>query len=110
MLLIILARSIPHLRLAYPPLHDPYFYFSCFLNIVEHGTLQPILSEWYSSAISINIQWPVMHLLGAMTAQVTAIDSMWFLRFQQPLMGAIFALAVFALAKEATKNNTIALL
>ena len=109
MLVSILARLIPHLRLAYPPLHDPYFYFISFLNILEHGTLQPILSWWYP-LLDMHLQWPVMHLLGAMTAQVTGIDSMWFLRFQAPLLGAVFSLAVFALAKEATKNNTIALL
>ncbi len=109
MLLSILARLVPHLRLVYPPLHDPYFYFISFLNILEHGTLQPILSWWYP-LLDMHLQWPVMHLLGAMTAQVTGIDSMWFLRFQAPLLGAVFSLAVFALAKEGTKNNTIALL
>ena len=105
----ILASLIPHLRLTYPYKHDCYFYFISFLNILEHGTLQPMLGWWYG-LVDVHLQWPVMYLLGSMTAQVTAIDSISFLRFQQPLTGVISALAVFALAREVTRNNTIALL
>jgi hypothetical protein len=108
-LLSILARSIPHLRLSYPPLVDPYYYAISTLNIIDYGTLQPVLGEWYSG-ISSHLHWPVMQLLTAGVVEITGIDSMWLFRFQEPLLGGMFALAVFALAKEATKHNGIALL
>jgi len=109
MLLSILARSIPHLRLAYPPLADPYYYAISALNIIDYGTLQPILTDWFGG-IRAHLHWPMMHLFTAGAVKITGIDSMWFFRFQQPLLGGIFALTVFALAKEVTRNNTIALL
>jgi len=109
MLFSILARSIPHLRAAYPPVADPYFYAISALNIIDYGTLQPVLGDWYTGVYA-HLHWPVMHLFTAAAVKITGIDSMWFFRFQEPLLGGIFVLAVFALAKEATKNNTIALL
>lgn len=105
----ILARAIPHLRLSYPPLGDPYFYAISTLNIMEYGTLEPILAGWYSGVLA-HLHWPMMHLFTAIAVKLTGIDSMWFFRFQEPLLGGLFALAVFTLAKEATRNNTIALL
>jgi len=109
MLFSILARSIPHLRAAYPSLADAYFYAISALNIIDYGTLQPVLGDWYSGVYA-HLYWPVMQLFTAAAVKITGIDSMWFFRFQEPLLGGIFALTVFALAKEATKNNTIALL
>lgn len=109
MLLSILARSIPHLRLAYPPFADVYYYAISALNIIDYGTLQPILGDWYPG-IYAHLHWPVMQLFTATAVKITGIDSMWFFRFQEPLLGGIFVLTVFALAKEATKDNTIALL
>ncbi len=47
-LLSILARLIPHLRLAYPPLADPYYHAISALNVIDYGTLKPILGDWYS--------------------------------------------------------------
>ncbi len=108
-LVSILARSIPHLRLAYPPFGDPYFYAISALNIIDYGTLQPMLAGWYSGII-VHLHWPIMHLVAAIAVKLSGIDSMWFFRFQEPLLSGLFVLAVFALAKEATKNNTIALL
>jgi len=108
-LLSILARSISHLRLAYPPLVDPYYHAVSALNIIDYGTLQPILGDWYSGVYA-HLHWPMMHLFTAGAVNITGIDSMWFFRFQEPLLGGIFTLIVFALAKEATKSNTIALL
>lgn len=108
-LLSILARSVPHLRLAYPPLADPYYHAVSALNIIDYGTLQPILGDWYSGVYA-HLHWPMMHLFTAGAVNITGIDSMWFFRFQEPLLGGIFTLSVFALAKEATKSNSIALL
>lgn len=109
MLFSILARSIPHLRAAYPPLADPYYYAISALNIIDYGTLQPVLGDWYSGVYA-HLHWPVMQLFTAAAVKITGVDSMLFFRFQEPLLGGIFVLTVFALAKEATKNNTIALL
>jgi len=108
-LLSILARSIPHLRLTYPPLVDPYYHAVSALNIIDYGTLQPILGGWYGG-VNAHLHWPMMHLFTAGVVNITGIDSMWFFRFQEPLLGGIFALSVFALAKEATKSNPVALL
>ena len=108
-LLSVLARSIPHLRLTYPPLADSYYHAVSALNVIDYGTLQPILRDWYSGVYA-HLHWPMMHLFTAGAVNITGIDSMWFFRFQEPLLGGIFALAVFALAKEVTKSNPIALL
>jgi hypothetical protein len=109
MLLSILVRSIPHLRFPYPPFADPYFYSVSTINIIDYGTLQPVLGNWYGG-ISGHLHWPVMQLVTAEAVQMTGGDSMWFFRFQEPLLGGVFALAVFALAREATRHNGIALL
>ena len=107
--LSILARSIPHLRLTSPPFSDPYFYAISSLNIIDYGTLQPVLAEWYGG-VNTHLHWPMMQLFTAGAVKITGIDSMWFFRFQEPLLGGMFALAVFAMAKEVTKNNSVALL
>ncbi|MFC2021452.1 hypothetical protein ACFLU1_06725 [Chloroflexota bacterium] len=109
MLLSILARSVPNLRLAYPPQADAYYYAISTLNIIDYGTLQPVLADWYGG-VGAHLHWPMMHLFTAGAVKITGIDSMWFFRFQEPLLGGLFALIAFALAREATKNNAIALL
>ena len=105
----ILARSVPHLRLAYPPFGDPYYYAITALNIIDYGIFEPILGDWYSG-IYAHLRWPAMQLFTAGAVKVTGIDTMWLFRFQEPLLGGIFALSVFALAREVTRSNSVALL
>jgi len=104
-----LARAIPNLRLPYPPLHDPYYHFVCTLNVIEYGTLKPILGWWYEGT-EMQLRWPDMQLITTALVKITNIDVMQFFRFQEPFMGMAFFLAVFLLTKTITKNNGVALL
>lgn len=106
---VFLARAVPNLRLSYPPLHDPYYHYVCSLNILKYGTLEPLLNWWYPQ-ISMQLHWPNMHLINAALVKITNIEEMHLFRFQEPLMGLIFFLGVFILAKCITKNNGISLL
>jgi hypothetical protein len=105
-----LARAIPNLRLSYPPLHDPYYHFVCTLNVIEYDTLMPILDWWYGGGVNSQLHWPDMHIITATLVKITDIDTMQFFRFQEPVMGIIFFMAVFLLAKNVTNNNGVALL
>lgn len=104
-----IARAVPNLRLSYPPLHDPYYHFVCTLNVIEYGTLRPILGWWYSG-VDTQLHWPDMHLITTALVETTNIDAMQFFRFQEAFMGMIFFLAVFLLTKTVTNNNGVALL
>ena len=104
-----IARAVPNLRLSYPPLHDPYYHFVCTLNVIEYGTLRPILDWWYWG-VNTQLHWPNMHLITTALVKSTNIDVMQFFRFQEAFMGMIFFLAVFLLTKTVTNNNGVALL
>lgn len=104
-----IARAVPNLRLSYPPLHDPYFHFVSTLNVIEYGTLRPILGWWYSG-IDTQLHWPDMHLITTALVEITNIDVMQFFRFQEPFLGIIFFMAVFLLTKTVTNNISVALL
>jgi len=106
MIFAFVVRSIPNLIMSYPPLHDPYFHFITTLNIIDYGTTTPILSSWYSG-ISIQLEWPMMHILTASLFYLTNIDLMQLFRFQEPFMGIIFFLGVFILARVTTQNDKI---
>ncbi len=109
LIFVFIARALPNLRLSYPPLHDPYYHFVCTLNVIKYGTLKPVLDWWYYG-VNTQLHWPDMHLLTTALVRITDIDVMQIFRFQEPLMGIIFFLAVFVLAKTVTKNNGIAIL
>ena len=104
-----IARAVPNLRLSYPPLHDPYYHFVSTLNVIEYGTLRPILGWWYSG-IDTQLHWPDMHLITTALVELTNIDVMQFFRFQEPFLGIVFFMAVFLLTKTITNNNGVALL
>lgn len=104
-----LARAVPNLRFSYPPLHDPYYHFVCTSNIIEYGTLKPVLDWWYSG-VDTQLHWPDMHLITTALVKITNFDVMNLFRFQEPAMGILFFLAVFLLTKTVTNNNGLALL
>lgn len=104
-----IARAVPNLRLSYPPLHDPYYHFVCTLNVIEYGTLRPILDWWYWG-INSQLHWPNMHLITTALVEITNIDVMQFFRFQEAFMGMIFFMGVFLLTKTVINNNGVALL
>lgn len=104
----VMARSMLCLSIN-TPLQDAVCYSISTLNILEYGTLEPVLSWWYP-LLGTHLHWPIMHLLTATTAQITGIDAMWLFRFAAPLFGGIFSLMVFSLARAVTKNNSVALL
>ena len=101
------VRAIPNFRLSYPPLHDPYFYFVTSLNIMDNGTLEPIYNWWYS-IIDMQLKWPVIQLLTTVLYQISAIDSLNLLRFQEPAIGSLTFLVVYILTKFVTNDYKIA--
>lgn len=104
-----IIRSVPNLILSYPPLQDPYFYIVNSLNIINNGTINPVLNSWYPE-MNFQLQWPLMHILNSSLFFITNIDFMQLFRFQEPFMGVIFFLGVFILAKVATKNDKISII
>jgi hypothetical protein len=109
LLMSFLARAVPHLVVRYPPFSDAYFYAIAALNISDYGTLQPVLSNWYP-LVGMQLSWPVLHVLTSALQQISGVDAMWLFRFEAPLLGGIFSLAVFSLAKAVSKNDSVALL
>jgi len=104
-----ITRALPTLRFTYQPLSDPYYYFICTLNVVNYGTLDPVLSWWYG-IIQQQLIWPNLHLIGSFLMDLTGIHSIELLRYVLPMTGIFFFLGVFLLAKEVTGNTKIALL
>lgn len=103
-----IARAIPNIRLSYPPLHDPYFHYVCTSNILFIGSLEPVFSWWYGM-LNRQLHWPAMHLNTVALVDIANINLMQIFRFQEPIMGIIFFLAMFCLAKTVSKNDTVAL-
>ena len=104
-----LVRAIPNLRLALPPLHDPYYHFICTENILKYGNLESQVNGWYEYA-PLQLHWPDMHLLTVDLNLVAGVDLMDLYRFQEPLIGVAFMLGVFILARAVTKSDRIALM
>ncbi len=109
LIFVFLVRAIPNLQLLYPPLHDPYYHYVCTLNILDYGTLDPVLGWWYGM-VNRQLHWPVMHLLTTALSNIANIDVMQLFRYQEPLMGAIFFLAIFILTEQITNNYTVAVI
>lgn len=105
----ILARAVPHIRLPYPILNDPLRYYVSAANIIEYETLVPHLDHWYPD-IAVHLRFPVMFLISAFTEQITGISLMWLARFQEPILGGLASLVIFALAREITRSNHTALI
>lgn len=104
-----LARAIPNLRLALPPLQDPYYHFICTENIIRHGTIESQVNSWYGYS-PVQLHWPDMHLLTVDLNLVGGVELMDLYRFQEPLVGVIFLLAVYLVARALTGKENVALL
>lgn len=104
-----ITRAISTLRLPYQPLSDPYYYFITTLNIADYGTLEPVLSWWYS-LIPQQLTWPDLHIIGSVLMNLTGIHSLDLLRYVLPVTGIFFFLGVFLLTIKITNNATIGLL
>lgn len=109
LIFIFIVRAAPNLVLSYPPLHDPYYHFAAALNVINYGTLEPILGWWYSGT-DMQLHWPIMHLLTTALVSITNVDVMQFFRYQEPAMGIMYFLAVFMLAKTVTNDDLVAIL
>ena len=109
LLFAFLVRAATTLRLTYQPLDDPNYYAVCTRNILDFGTLEPIYSWWYP-LVQQQLVWPDLHLLGAVLTHITNIFSVDVLRLSLPLYGMLFFLGAFLLAREVTKNTTVAFL
>lgn len=106
---IFIARAVPNLRLPYPPLLDPYYYFITTLNVVEYGTLQPVLKWWYP-LVGTQLDYPALPLLTTTLTKLTGIAPSLFVQFLNPVLGLLFFFGVYLLAKEITRDVTISLL
>jgi len=106
LLFTFVARTIIYLRLSYPPLHDPYCFFIAFLNIYNYHTLNPVQNLYLEGVL----HWPLMLLITYDLVLATGLDPIYFFKFQEPILGIFFFLAIFVLAKEITKNDGVALL
>lgn len=104
----IVARAVPHLRLSYPPLLDPYFHYSSTRMLIETERLQ-VSNIWYEQA-SFQLYWPDMHILTFDLHQIAGIDLWTLFRFQEPLMGVVFLFAVYLFAKAIVPRENVALL
>jgi hypothetical protein len=109
LLFVFLTRAIPAVRLAYQPLVDPYYYFICAFNVDTAGTLSPVYSWWYD-VVKQQLTWPALQIIATFLMNLTGIHSVDFLRLVPPLLGIVFFMGVFLLAREITRNNGIALL
>ncbi len=108
-LFIFISYMIPNLRLSYQPLHDSWYHYVAASNIIDYGTLSPIVASWYSNVDQI-LHFPMMHLLTTALYLASNIDLMQLFRFQEAIVGTILFLVVFLLAKNLIKNDGIALL
>ena len=109
LMIAFVVRAAPNLRLAYTFLHDPYFHYITATNTLNFGVTNAGLSWWYSN-IYTQLLFPLMHLLTVTTVLTSGIDIGLLFRFQEPVLGALFVLAVFILARLALKNDGQALL
>ncbi|KKG06890.1 hypothetical protein [Methanosarcina mazei] len=97
------VRAIPNLRLSYPPLHDPYFYITSVINIVDFGTLTPHLLKWYYQ-LDVLLSWPSLHILTSEIILLSNVDTIQIMRYFNPLMGCIFLISVYILSYEITED------
>jgi hypothetical protein len=104
-----IARIVMYLRLPYPPLWDPYAFLVAFLNIHDYHTLEPVLTWWLPELKGV-LPWPLMLLITENLVLASGLDFTYLFRFQEPLLGTLFFLAIFILTKEVAKNDGAALL
>jgi len=109
LILTFLARIIWYLRISYPALWDPYAHLVSFLNIHRYHTLNPIM-DWWAPDIEKTLHWPILYLITEELIIATGINYIHVWRFQEPLLGIVFFLIIFILAREVAKDNRIALL
>lgn len=103
------VRAIPNLRFSYPPLQDPYYYLTVTQNILQYGSLTPFLSELYPNIVTY-LHWPIMNITSVALNEVANWSLMQIFRFQEPLLGILFFLAVFILTRTVAKKDGIALI
>lgn len=104
----VLIRSIPNLRLSFPPLHDPYYYFVGSINITEYGTISPELSGWFSN-LALHLKWPLLQLISAMGIESSGLEGFFMLRFLNPLLSVLLPLSVFLLGRHVFNSIRIGL-
>ena len=107
--LVFFVRVLPNIVLDYPPLQDPYYYIICSHNVLTFGTIQSNVGWWYPQS-SMELNWPVLHILTAQLSSITGLDLLFFLRFLMPFIGVIFFLGVFVFSYRLFKNYGASLL
>jgi hypothetical protein len=102
-----LVRGIPVLMLAYPPVHDGYFYFVSFLNIFEAHSLNGVYQGWYGD-VGRQLHWPVLQLLTAQISYWSGIAPADLWRFLPPAIGSLTFIAVSLMAYSVFEDWRIA--
>jgi hypothetical protein len=108
-ILVFLVRALPNIILAYPPLSDPYYYFTCTTNVLDFGTLQSQIGWWYPQSTT-QLNWPILEILTVQSITISGLDPMIYLRFLMPFIGIIFFLGIYTLTYDISKRYGVALL
>jgi len=66
--------------------------------------------KWWLPDIEGALCWPIMYLITESLTTIAGINYISLWKFQEPLLGVVFFLAIFILAREVTRSNGIALL
>jgi len=106
-LFAITMRMIPNLMLAFPPLHDPYYYITSTDNVTEYGVISPRLSDWHLQ-LDFHLKWPLLAIFSSTLEQTSALDDLFVLRYLSPILSVAFVTSLFLVAREATGSRNIA--
>ena len=98
LIMAVLVRAVPNMRLSYPAFHDPYYYMIVANNIVDVGSLDPVMTYWYSG-VDHQIPWPDMQILTTALHELGGIELMDLYMYQEPFLGVAFFLGVFLLGR-----------
>jgi len=109
LMIAFIVRAASYLKFSGTVLLDSYYHMVTTTNILSFGVANPQLSWWYYN-VQNQLYWPLMHLLTATTVLTSGIDVGLVFKFQEPLLGALFVLAAFILAKLVIKSDGAALL
>lgn len=108
-LFVFVARAIPNLLLMNPPLHDSYYYYVTTLNVIQYGTLNPVLKSWYPEIVQ-QLKWPALSLFTSFLSHSTNIDSFNISKFVVPFLGILYFGIIFILAKTVSNDNRLSFL
>jgi len=105
----IMVRLVTPIQSFSPWMSDGIYYFISTKNIIEYGTLTPMLDTYYPLSIA-HLNWPIMEILSAMIVQIGNFSYNEIILFQGALLGFVFTLGCYILTYSVTKNSIISLI